>query len=234
MFLQDENSAKLIESIGLKNYKVIGDTRFDRVLEIKQNFKEIEAIKNFKGNKKLIIAGSTWEKDVDLVLTAFKSLKESAPSLVLVPHDVSEKSIQETILQVQAANLSYSLFNETIDNTAQVLIVNVMGLLSKIYFYADCSYIGGGFNGGIHNCLEASVYGKAISFCGKDYVKFNEAVDLMKLGAASLVNDANELTDRFEDYLSDEFKAEELAQKLDTYFMANSNVTDKVLLAIDL
>ncbi|MBL7911000.1 MAG: 3-deoxy-D-manno-octulosonic acid transferase [Bacteroidia bacterium] len=232
LFIQDEASGKLLEKIDIKNYEVCGDTRFDRVIEVKENFKEIEQLKDFKGNKKLIIAGSTWAKDEELVLKTFLQLKDKKIKLVIVPHDIDEKYVNETVHKVKTAGLTFSLFTDKINNDDEVLIVNVMGLLSKIYFYADCSYIGGGFNSGLHNSLEPAVYGKPVTFYGKDYVKFNEAVDLINMGAAKVVEDETDLLKTFNLFLSDTFDHHQLTNKLQAYFKTNSNTTNKVLPSI--
>lgn len=229
LYLQDEESGRLIEKIGVTNFKVMGDTRFDRVLEIKNNLTELPLIASFKGNSKIIVAGSTWDKDDSLVIGAFELLGDTKVKLILVPHDVDERAINETIAKVQKTKLSYSLFTDAVPNNSQVLIVNTMGLLSKIYHYADCSYIGGGFNGGLHNCLEASVYGKPITFYGKDYVKYNETFDLLKIQAATVVENEKELSNSFRNYLSESFNNEELANRLDAYFQDKSNAVGKIL-----
>ena len=132
LLLQDDNSGNLLKSIGVTNYEVCGDTRFDRVLQIKANFKPISQIEKFKGNSKLIIAGSTYKKDVDLILNAFIQLKDLNVKLIIVPHLVDDKSIEETTSQLNEYKVSYSLFTQYTNSQPQVLVVNTMGLLSKM------------------------------------------------------------------------------------------------------
>ncbi|MHB8260409.1 MAG: 3-deoxy-D-manno-octulosonic acid transferase [Bacteroidia bacterium] len=230
LLLQDDKSGELLKSIGITNYEVCGDTRFDRVLEIKQNFKPIPQIEAFKGNSQLIIAGSTWAKDEDLVLNAFAHLKEGNIKLVLVPHNIDDNHIKEILAKLKQHQLSYSLYTGMLNAEAQVLVVNTMGLLAKMYHYANCAYIGGGFNGGLHNTLEAAVYGIPLTFYGDDYTHYNEAVDLIKLGAAINITTADELADSFNTFLNN--PPNELKEKLSLYFETHANVSAKVLGAL--
>jgi 3-deoxy-D-manno-octulosonic-acid transferase len=251
LLLQDNNSSELLKSIGVTNYEVFGDTRYDRVLQIKQNFKPIPQIESFKGNNKLIIAGSTYTKDVDLLLNAYSQLKDKSTKLILVPHLVDEKSIVETTTLLNTHQVSYLLYTQLeIQNSkfkiqnSQVLVVNTMGLLSKVYYYADCAYIGGSFDGGLHNTLEAAVYGIPVVFYGDNYLKYNEAVDLIKLGAAVTVANSNELADTFNSFLDPSTAhspllwrrvvGETFKEKLNLFFESNANATSKVLAALKL
>ena len=234
LLLQDEKSGELLKSIGITNYEVFGDTRFDRVLQIKANFKPIPQIETFKGNAKLIIAGSTYQKDVDLILNAFSKLKNVNTKLILVPHNIDDNSIVETTTLLNEHHLSYSLYTQEINNETRVLVVNTMGLLSKMYYYADCAYIGGSFDGGLHNTLEPSVYGIPITFYGTDYENYKEAVDLIKSGTAISVSDSNELLNAFNIFLDKNYPIGEVKEKLSAYFENNSNVTSKVLTSLNL
>ncbi|MEO8761129.1 MAG: glycosyltransferase N-terminal domain-containing protein [Bacteroidia bacterium] len=234
IFLQDENSFQLLKQHGLTNIEIAGDTRFDRVIEIQKNFEEIKQIKDFKANHKLIIAGSTWAKDDELILDTFSQLKNKNCKLLLVPHEVDKKSISETILKIKQHKLNYSLYTEPINNNADVLVLNTIGLLSKIYFYADVAYIGGSFNGGLHNCLEAAVYGVPVAFYGKEYLNYNEAVGLVKIGAAISARNSHELLKAFTLFLEDEKLHKEIENKLQVFFNENSNSTDKILKSIPL
>lgn len=233
LFVQDANSAQLLESINIKNYQISGDTRFDRVIEIKENFTENELIKNFKGTNKLIIAGSTYSKDEDLLLEAYIKLNNKNIKLILVPHEVNEKTINEVVLKVSNYNLSYDLYTNTqINNANSVLIINTTGILSKIYYYANCVYIGGGFNNGLHNTIEPAVFGKPITFYGDDYLKYNEAKDLVELEVAKAVNSSDELMEAFKFFMSEDFKCKEAEENLNKYFLKNSKSTNNILKSI--
>lgn len=234
LFVQDENSGKLLSSIGITNYEICGDTRFDRVLKIRNNFKEVPGLAQFKGDHNLIIAGSTWPKDEEMILTAFSLLKLDKVKLLLVPHNIDDKSIAETENRLNQFSLAYSLYTEGIDYDAPVLVLNTMGMLSRAYHYGDFAYIGGGFNSGLHNSLEAAVYGIPLAFYGEEHEKFNEAIDLLKMDAARPVKNSLELKVAFENCLSDMELRKQTAEKLKAYFDQNSNVTEKILKSISL
>lgn len=231
LFIQDEQSGKLLQSIGISNYEVSGDTRFDRVLQIKNNFKPIDFFETFCKNSPVIVGGSTWAKDNELLIETFKHLSEKNLKLILVPHNVDEKSIHETEKLLQKNNLNYSLYSKNfVDENAQILVVNTMGLLSRIYHYATVTYVGGGFNSGIHNCLEPAVHLKPVLFHGgNDYHKYNEAVELLELHAAQNIENANEATKYISNYLQNPNQLKDIENKLQEYFSKNSGTTDKVM-----
>lgn len=196
IFVQDEESKTLLSSIiSTSKITVAGDTRFDRVVEIANRFEPIPLIEKFVANKQVIVAGSTWpddEKALKKVLQDEKLLY----SLIIAPHEISENHITFLKSLFPEAKL-FSQINKAVDISRQgpkeVLIIDNIGMLSKLYHYSIISYIGGGFNkSGIHNTLEAAVYGKPVIF-GPNYKKFGEAVNLIKEGGGYSYNDDNEL-----------------------------------------
>lgn len=231
LFIQDEASAKLLESIGLKNYEVCGDTRFDRVIEIKESFSPLPYFETFCKDKKVMIAGSTWPKDEEFLIEAFQKINDPELKLILVPHHVDAKSIQNLEQLLTKTGLDYLLYSDQKpDATKNILVVNAMGLLNKVYHYADVTYIGGGFNSGIHNCLEPAVYLKPVIFYGgDDYHKYNEAVDLLQMGAAKNVSKVADLEEAILHFLNDKKELAAVQKKLETYFAKNSGTTEKVL-----
>jgi len=232
LFVQDNSSLQLLKQIGINNTMVCGDTRFDRVMEIKDKLTPLPEIARFKGTGKLIIAGSTWPRDEDLALAAYKELKEQDVKLVLVPHDIEETLLKATTAKLDRYGMSYSLYTKGIDNNAQVLVLDTIGMLSRIYFYADVTYIGGGFNGGLHNCLEAAVYGLPVTFADSNYAKYNEATDLVNIGAAVNVSSGNELYKIWQTYLTDEILVKAISAKTEDYFRQNAHATQKILAEI--
>ncbi len=228
LFVQDQNSFNLISNLGFKNVKISGDTRFDRVLEIRNNFKEMKEIEDFKNTNLLLVAGSTWPDDCELVLNAYVKLKNEGVKLIIAPHEIDENSIQKTIQYIKNVNLSYSLFTNEINKQSQVLILNTMGFLSRVYAYADAAYIGGGFNDGIHNCLEAAVFNIPVSFYGDSYKKYVEAEALINMNVATDVYTDTELANLWKVSLTAEFKAS-IKNKLENYFAENATATAKVL-----
>ncbi len=235
LFIQDETSGNLLKKIGIENFEVCGDTRFDRVVEIKENFTELPYIKQFCGDSKVLVAGSTWPGDDELLIEAFKALKLPDLKLILVPHNVDEKDIQKIRALLEKKELSYNLFSEQkTPGSAKILVVDTIGMLSKIYFYATITYIGGGMDDGIHNCLEPAVYLKPVIFYGNDYHKYNEAIELIDLKAAKNITSSNELTEEVLGYLNNQQALSAIENKLKVYFQKKSGTTKKVLEIINL
>jgi len=232
LFVQDKNSALLLQEINIKNVEVVGDTRFDRVLELKQTTYENEVIAEFKSSKKLIIAGSTWPKDEDMLLKAFLKIKEKGVKLIIVPHEVEPRYTINTIKKINELGIKYALYSQDLHDEADILILDAMGLLSKIYKYADAAYVGGGFNGGLHNILEPGVFEIPVAFYGEHYVKYNEAVDLLALNVLTKVDSAKQLKETIKKQLFDETYREMVKSKVQQYFNENGHVTQKVLHSI--
>jgi len=182
-FVQDEESAGLLKSIGLDNHTVTGDTRFDRVAAIAEQAQEIAAIGKFCEGKKTWIAGSTWEKDEEIIVAAFSSLP-ARPRLIIAPHEIREERILHLMNRLKGfKTVRYSMADVTNVAAADVLVIDNIGLLSSLYRYGTVAWIGGGFGSGIHNILEAAVFGLPVLF-GPHYQKFREANELISLGGA--------------------------------------------------
>jgi 3-deoxy-D-manno-octulosonic-acid transferase len=187
-FIQNEKSGELLKTIGISNYTVSGDTRFDRVAAIANSAKEIPVVEKFKGNSLLIIAGSTWKPDEEL-LAAF--INQSSLKFIIAPHEVSEGNINRIHQLLKKPAISLSKVSENEIDRFQVLIIDSVGLLSSLYRYGNLAYIGGGFGVGIHNILEAATFGLPVIF-GPNYKRFKEAVDLtFEGGAVSVSNHAD-------------------------------------------
>ncbi|MFO0434265.1 MAG: 3-deoxy-D-manno-octulosonic acid transferase [Sphingobacteriaceae bacterium] len=232
LLVQDQHSLELLKSIGFDNAEICGDTRFDRVLNIKLNFVPIPEIENFKGSQKLFIAGSTWPLDDDLVLEVFAKMDHKNLKLLIAPHELVEKSVASLESKIRAKNLSVSVFTKGVNAASQVLVLNTMGMLSRAYNYGDLAYVGGGFGDGIHNILEPAVYSIPVAFYGNDFNKYNEAVEMTQNGIAKAVLSPDQLLAHWNELLTDQGKANELKKGLEAYFMSHSNVTTKVMTAI--
>jgi 3-deoxy-D-manno-octulosonic-acid transferase len=182
IFVQDEASATLLETYGVKSVVVAGDTRFDRVIEVKEQAKDLPVVERFvSGDEKVIVAGSTWPKDEMLLAQYIKDRPDV--KLVLVPHEIDEAHLHKIF---QCFEGRYIRYTEAVENKLQdcrVLLVDTIGVLSSIYRYGDVAYVGGGFGVGIHNTLEAAVYGMPVVF-GPAWQKFREAHGLLNAGAA--------------------------------------------------
>lgn len=231
-YLQDDASKKLLNDIGYVNTTVAGDTRFDRVLEISKNVKEIDFIKQFVNSKKVIVAGSTWDADIDVLCT----VNISNYKLIIAPHEVSQKNIQSVIQKIKEANqssvkiLCYSQLNQHADFNSDVLIIDNVGMLSSLYKYGTLAFIGGGFGKGIHNILEAATFGLPVVF-GPNYQKFNEAKQLIQKGGAFSVVNAHEFK-KVIALLTDTDTLQKASLIAKHYVESNAGATEKIVVAL--
>lgn len=189
-FVQNHESIALLKTINIQNATLSGDTRFDRVAENATLPKRLDVIDKFCRNMPTLIAGSTWPEDEQLIAQLCKMHPNW--KFIIAPHEIGIHHIRE-IEKLFPEAIKYSEFVvDTIDNQAQVLIIDNIGMLSALYAYGKVAYIGGGFGAGIHNTLEAAAFGIPVIF-GPKYDKFQEAKDLVQLGAAKSINNLNEL-----------------------------------------
>ena len=208
-FVQDDQSVRLLHGVGIKNVTKAGDTRFDRVAEIARNGKNIPLVEKLKGNNLLVVAGSTWKPDEELLIQYIHSHPET--KFIIAPHETKKANVERLISLLKTPVICYTEATEETVMNKQVLIVDTIGILSSIYKYADLAYIGGGFGVGIHNTLEAAIFGMPIVF-GSNYLKFNEATSMVKLGIAFPVNDSPSLNQIFDQLLSDNQKRNWIAR----------------------
>lgn len=218
-FVQDKTSADLLQSIGLTNYTISGDSRFDSVLTTTRNPKSFPLIEQFCKTKPTIICGSTWPKD-EVLLSQF--IKENPQyNFIIAPHEM--RHIAQ--LQKQTNAQLFSKANTENINSNNVLIIDSIGILSSIYQYGKLAYIGGGFGVGIHNILEAVAFGLPVIF-GPNYQKFNEATELINQKGAISISNYNELTSAI-----DFFSAFDNSIAIN-YIQENSGATTKILNSI--
>ncbi|SEM25409.1 3-deoxy-D-manno-octulosonic-acid transferase [bacterium A37T11] len=231
-FVQDEASAALLEKLDIKKLTVAGDTRFDRVLSLAENRRELPLIARFASNTLLLVAGSTWLADEEKL----KELSQQYPQwkMVIAPHEIDEAhlhSIQKLFPDaVRYSSLSTKSIAEPSQysiRNMQYLIIDNIGLLSSLYAYADVAYIGGGFGAGIHNTLEAAAYGLPVIF-GPRYEKFREARDLLSLNAGFSFSGMDELHGIFTTLQSEENR-KEAGSKAADYVKNNAGATEKIL-----
>ena len=196
LFVQDGHSGELLKNLSVNNVTVAGDTRFDRVIEIAERFEPIAAIEQFINNSKAIIAGSTWPGDEAILQKAFAAVNNPSLKLIIAPHEVSEKHLNEIKRLFPVAVLFSELITANRRPVAtSILIIDNIGMLSRLYKYAHITYVGGGFNkSGIHNVLEAAVYNKPV-ITGPNHKKFMEAVQLIKSGGAFVIQNEREMID---------------------------------------
>lgn len=188
IFVQNDASAQLIQQIGLKNYTVSGDTRVDRVIKIAQEVSDFPKVRYFAANSPILIAGSTWPRDEAILISFIKKNIGNGWKYIIAPHDIQEKRIRQLEKQLPGLAIRYSRGNQQNLHSYHVLIIDNIGMLSSLYQYGRMAYIGGGFGRGIHNTLEALVFGLPLIF-GPNYRKFEEAVQMVKQESAFSIKD---------------------------------------------
>lgn len=204
LYVQDEASRRLLAEHGIHECTVAGDTRFDRVAQVQrdhiQSIKDLTPIAQFVDEaNEVLVAGSTWPEDEEL-LEAYLKNTDGRVKLILVPHEINEEHLHRIFNLFQGRMVSYSTIHAMPSNMsrlnilhhAQVMVIDTMGLLSSIYRFGQVAYIGGGFGVGIHNTIEAAVYGVPVVF-GPNYHHFREAQGLIDAGAARSIKNYSEL-----------------------------------------
>lgn len=226
LFVQDERSKELLAGIGITNVVVAGDTRFDRVLAIADSAERVALVEEFKGDKHLFVAGSTWGPDEEILLPLIKANPDV--KFVIAPHEMDEYRIERILHETEAVR-----YTQLPSNFAdkQVLVLDTMGLLSRVYGSAEWAYVGGGFGAGIHNTLEAAVYGIPVAF-GTKYHKFKEACDLIALGIGRSVKNEKELQSWFRELKSDSDYLTRLSVVAKLYVEQHRGATEKVVKSI--
>ncbi|MDR1860290.1 MAG: 3-deoxy-D-manno-octulosonic acid transferase [Bacteroidales bacterium] len=222
-FVQNEASAALLRQIGLHNSTVTGDTRFDRVVEIAASRKDLPLIEQFKGNATLLVVGSSWPPDEELIMAAIA--RYPAIKFVIAPHEVKSANIERLLSAIPLATRYTNPVNLA---DSRVLIIDCIGILSSIYRYADIAYIGGGFGIGIHNTLEAAVYNIPLLF-GPNYLRFQEAVELEQRGIAFPIEDEETLLARLSPLVDNRELIAEISNKCAEFMSENIGATDKVI-----
>lgn len=180
-FVQDEESARLLSTLHITdNVTIVGDTRFDRVLDIQAKSRELPLVETFgKDVKSIFVAGSSWPQDEELIIPYFNNHPQM--KLILAPHVIDEAHLKHIESKLKRPFVRYTEADEATVAQADCLIINCFGLLSSIYRYGNLAYVGGGFGAGIHNVPEAAVYGIPVLF-GPNNKGFREAQDLLRMG----------------------------------------------------
>lgn len=236
-FVQEEGSVKLLESIGYKdNVSVSGDTRFDRVLEICRNSKQLKIVEAFiNGNEsfngKILVAGSSWPKDENLFIPYFNEHPDL--KLIVAPHEIHEEHLKNIETLLKRPFKRYSQTNEQDAADCDCLIIDCFGMLSSIYRYGNIAYIGGGFGVGIHNTLEAAVFSIPVIF-GPNYRKFNEAKALIACKGAYSIGFEFELIELLDKLLSNHEFLNESGEKAGEMVKKGSGGTEIILSEIQL
>lgn len=227
IFVQNTESVSLLQTIGFaQNTAVIGDTRFDSVIDIaKKNAPLPDVLLNFVKNSKVIIAGSTWEEDEEELVHYANTNKQI--KFIIAPHEIDEERIAD-LKKLFKNSILFSQLTDTYVNE-QVVIIDNVGMLASLYRLADVAYIGGGFNdSGIHNILEAAVFGKPLIF-GPVYDKFIEATQLVEAGGAFSFTNALELEELLHRLLKDEVFSQIAGEVCKNFVYKNGGATNKIM-----
>lgn len=242
-FVQNEKSKKLVQQLGFQNVKISGDTRFDRVVSILKRDNTLDFIKEFKDNTTTIVIGSSWPKDEELLVNFINNSTEKV-KFIIAPHTIKPEQIVELQKSITKKSILYTdLFPaqtlhvknqvQTLHATSlqdyDVFIINSIGILTKIYNYADIAYVGGGFgNPGVHNILEPATFGVPI-IIGPNYSHFAEATALVNMEGCSSISNQNELNDAFSNLISNKDIRHEKGHICSTFVQMNKGATEVIL-----
>ncbi len=232
-YVQNEKSRQLLESLGIREATIVGDTRFDRVLQIRQKAKKLPLIEQFIGDSgKVLVAGSTWPGDEAVLIPYFNNHRDC--KLIIAPHVVTEEHIAQITSQCQVRVLRYTeLENSQLDSEsvsdANILIIDCYGLLSSIYNYGIVTHVGGGFDPtGVHNVLEAAVWDRPVIY-GPDYTDYQEAIGLHESGGGLVVQNAKEFNIVLDRLFADSNYLVETSAKSGAYVKSQQGAMQKIL-----
>ena len=242
-FVQNEKSLELLAKIGLTNVTITGDTRFDRVLQIKEQAKQLPIEKsfpqplsqgegsNYSSKTKVFIAGSSWPPDEDIFIKYFNEHRDWA--LIIAPHVIGEDHLQQIEKKLEGWHVTrYTNLTTPLAPWrgvgGEALIINCFGLLSSIYRYADVTYVGGGFGVGIHNVLEAAVWGVPVIF-GPNNERFQEAQELKQQGGGFQIDDYDSFCRLMERFETDENARLEAGRQATAYVESKAGATEAIL-----
>jgi len=225
-FVQDMPSKKLLESIDFNTISITGDTRFDRVSKILEQDNTLPFISEFTNNEYTIVAGSTWREDEELLVNYINNSR--GEKFIIAPHTVDTTSIQKLKGSLKKNTILYSEKNGKNLSEYTVFIIDTIGLLTKIYSYADTAYVGGGFRTGLHNILEPATFGIPIVI-GPEYSKFKEALDLVNLKGCISVHNQSVFSSTLRMLKNDINYRNEMGKVNKTYIKKNVGATAQIM-----
>ena len=230
-FVQNEKSRELLASLGISNVEITGDTRFDRVLEIRQKVADMPIIKSFAKGFKVFVAGSSWPPDEDIFIKYFNEHKDW--KLVIAPHVIGEDHLQQIISKLDRTVVRYTKTTAEEASKADCLIIDCFGLLSSIYSCAEVSYVGGGFGVGIHNVLEAAVWNVPVIF-GPNNKRFQEAQELLAAKGAMEISNYETFEAVMNRFNTDADFLKVTSDAAGEYVKSKSGASDKVINGVGL
>lgn len=226
-FVQDKASAQLLRQHGYHNVTITGDTRIDRVIEVRKQQKHLPVVASFAGEMAVVlVAGSSWLPDEEILIDYFN--RTPRLKLIIAPHEIDEARLLEIEHRLQRPSLRYSRASEATATEAECLIIDCFGILSSVYAAGHIAYIGGGFGIGIHNLSEAAVYGMPVIF-GPKYDKFREAHGLIHAGGGFPIHDKKGFEKVMDAFLHDPNTLRSAGEKAGAYIRKNGGATQKVI-----
>jgi 3-deoxy-D-manno-octulosonic-acid transferase len=226
-FVQNDESKELLNSIGINQVSISGDTRMDRVYGLAKKNEKLEIIEKFRENQECFVAGSTWPEDYELM---DHFLKNPTPiKIIIAPHEISKQSIDHLSKRIELPYTKWSEFDEKNDADKKVLIIDTIGQLAKIYRYAKFAYVGGGMKkGGLHNTLEPAAYRIPV-IMGRYFSRFQEAVLLEKKGGIYSVQSPNEFKKIYLALMNDAKLAERMGKVNKDYVLSGKDASQRIV-----
>ena len=228
-FVQDKLSETLLKSIRIEHVSTCGDTRFDRVYEITKQDNQLDFVSKFKNNCYTLVAGTTWKEDEELLVNYINSSASEKEKFIIAPHNINEKEIQELKNSISKKVVLFSENGEKKLEAYQVFIIDTIGILTKVYSYADIAYVGGGYTkSGVHNVLEPATFGIPI-IIGPNYSKFIEVKELVDKEACFSVNNSQKLSVLLSSFFIDKIKRLEAGSRALNYVINKTGASAKIL-----
>ncbi|MGL2994318.1 3-deoxy-D-manno-octulosonic acid transferase [Flavobacterium sp. TSSA_36] len=228
-FVQNESSKQLLQSLGHQNVLVSGDTRFDRVSTILEKDNTLDFIAEFKNNKTTVVIGSSWPKDEEIITQYINEYSNENVKFIIAPHNIKAEQIAKLREQITKPTVLFSEKENQSLSDQQVFIIDTIGILTKIYSYADIAYVGGGFgNPGVHNILEPATFGIPIVI-GPNYSHFAEATALVKLEGCISIKNKAELSLIFNELLNNTHIRKEKGEICSGFVQNNKGATQSIV-----
>ena len=230
-YVQNEKSKELLSKLGITNVAISGDTRFDRVLQIKEQSKQLPIIEAFKQDYKVFVAGSSWPPDEDIFIRYFNEHKDWR--LIIAPHVIGEDHLKEILSKLNRKTVRYTQATAESVHDAECLIIDCFGLLSSIYHFGEIAYVGGGFGVGIHNVLEAAVWNVPVLF-GPNNKRFQEAQGLLRSEGGFEITDYSQFEQTVDKFMSTPEFLSVSGKKAGDFVKSKTGATDIVLSSVQL
>lgn len=228
-FVQNKKSHELLTSIGMPNVSLSGDTRFDRVNQVSGQPQQIPVAEAFKGQSKVFVIGSSWPNDIETIVP-FVNKWLGNLKFIIAPHELADKNLDQIENLIKGKTIRFSKATSTDVSKYDVLLIDNIGMLSSLYSYGEYAYIGGAFDGGLHNTLEAAAYGIPVFFGkGKKNVNFQEAGDLVAQNAAFEIDSWQEIDKKVTELYNDQVKWTISASAAKNYIRNNTGATEKIV-----